>query len=60
MRIHRVEKFLGDFEELHASLTSELIILPNFPEGGGLGALLGGQRMPHDAQSIILNHGEKF
>lgn len=41
MRIHRVEKFLSDFEELHATLASELIILPHFPEGAGLGGLLG-------------------
>ncbi|CAM9126790.1 unnamed protein product, partial [Hapterophycus canaliculatus] len=44
MRIHRVERFLADFEQLHAKLASELIILPNFPEGGGLGALLGGKQ----------------
>lgn len=41
MRIHRVEKFLDDFERLHAMLASELIILPNFPEGGELIALFG-------------------
>lgn len=42
MRNHRVEKFLHDFEWLHEKLSSELIILPRFPEGGGLGLLLGG------------------
>lgn len=41
MRTHRVERFLDDFERLHAKLTSELIILPTFPEGGELSSLLG-------------------
>lgn len=41
MRTHRVEKSLDDFERLHARLTSELIILPTFPEGGELSSLLG-------------------
>jgi len=41
MRIHRVEKYLDDFERLHERLASELIILPNFPEGGELSALFG-------------------
>lgn len=41
MRIHRVEKLHGDFERLHENLASELIILPNFPEGGGIASLVG-------------------
>lgn len=41
MRTHRVERFLDDFERLHAKLTYELIILPTFPEGGELSSLFG-------------------
>lgn len=41
MRTHRLEKFIDDFERLHAKLTSELIIMPTFPEGGELSSLFG-------------------
>ncbi|CAM9136528.1 unnamed protein product, partial [Ectocarpus sp. 4 AP-2014] len=44
MRIHRMERFLSDFEQLHARLAGELIILPNFPEGGEITSLLGGKQ----------------
>ncbi|CAM9466034.1 unnamed protein product [Ectocarpus sp. 12 AP-2014] len=44
MRIHRVERFLSDFEQLHGRLAAELIILPNFPEGGEITSLLGGKQ----------------
>lgn len=36
-----MERFLSDFEQLHARLAAELIILPNFPEGGEITSLLG-------------------
>lgn len=41
MRNHQVRRYHADFEELHNRLCAELIIMPCFPEGGGVASLVG-------------------
>lgn len=41
MRNHQVQRYHADFEELHDQLCTELIIMPCFPEGGGVASLVG-------------------
>lgn len=41
MRNHCVQRSYADFEELHRKLAAELVVLPCFPQGGGVTSLVG-------------------
>ncbi|CAM9509599.1 unnamed protein product, partial [Choristocarpus tenellus] len=43
MRIHRVQRNYDQFQELHKGLSQELVVLPDFPLGGGVSTLFGGK-----------------